>query len=163
MSRFLKARQDTLPPAVTDLAEQLVEAGYKVTQPRLAVLKAATAHNGAFSVHELEQWLIERGESPGIASIFRTVRLLCDINLLQRIHGLDECHRYSLGAGHGHHIVCTKCGKLVRFDNCGVQELISSLERSTGFQITAHLVEMFGLCPACARAQSDSPQFVVPR
>jgi Fur family ferric uptake transcriptional regulator len=153
MSRLLKSRQDTLPPAVTDLAEQLVEAGYKVTQPRLAVLKAATAHNGAFSVHELEQWLIARGESPGIASIFRTVRLLCDINLLQRIHGLDECHRYSLSAGHGHHLVCTHCGLLIRFDNCGVQELISGLEQRTGFRIENHLVEMFGLCPQCVVRQ----------
>lgn len=149
MSRYLDARRETLPAAVTNLAEQLTEAGYKVTGPRLAVLKAATAHSGAFSVHELEQWLIARGESPGIASIFRTVRLLCDLHLLQRIHGLDECHRYSLGKGHGHHVVCTNCGAMERFDNCGVQSLVQQLEQRTGFRISAHLVEMFGLCPRC--------------
>ena len=152
MSRYLQSRRETLPPAVTDLAEQLAEAGYKVTGPRLAVLKAATAHKGAFSVQELEQWLTERGESPGIASIFRTVRLLCDLNLLQRIHGLEECHRYSLGSGHGHHLVCTRCGAMVRFDNCGVQELVRELEQRTGFRISQHLVELFGLCPRCLAA-----------
>jgi Fur family ferric uptake transcriptional regulator len=152
MSRYLDARRETLPAAVTDLAEQLTEAGYKVTGPRLAVLKAATAHSGAFSVQELEQWLTARGESPGIASIFRTVRLLCDLNLLQRIHGLDECHRYSLGKGHGHHLVCTNCGAMERFDNCGVQSLVGQLEQRTGFRINAHLVEMFGLCPRCLTA-----------
>jgi Fur family ferric uptake transcriptional regulator len=149
MSRYLDARRETLPAAVTDLAEQLTEAGYKVTGPRLAVLKAATAHQGAFSVHELEQWLTARGESPGIASIFRTVRLLSDLNLLQRIHGLDECHRYSLGKGHGHHLVCTNCGAMEHFDNCGVQSLVQQLEQRTGFRISAHLVELFGLCPRC--------------
>jgi Fur family ferric uptake transcriptional regulator len=149
MSRFLDARRETLPSAVTDLAEQLAEAGYKVTGPRLAVLKAATAHQGAFSVHELEQWLTARGESPGIASIFRTVRLLCDLNLIQRIHGLDECHRYSLGKAHGHHVVCTSCGAMEHFDNCGVQSLVQQLEQRTGFRISAHLVELFGLCPRC--------------
>lgn len=152
MSRFLNARRETLPSVVTDLAEQLAEAGYKVTGPRLAVLKAATAHGGAFSVQEIERWLNERDESPGIASIFRTVRLLCDLNLLQRIHGLEECHRYSLGSGHGHHLVCTRCGAMVRFDNCGVQELVRELEQRTGFRISAHLVEMFGLCSRCAAA-----------
>jgi Fur family ferric uptake transcriptional regulator len=154
MSRFLDARRETLSPAVTDLAERLAEAGYKVTGPRLAVLKAATAHDGAFSVQEIEQWLIERGESPGIASIFRTVRLLCDLNLLQRIHGLDECHRYSLSKGHGHHLVCTNCGAMERFDNCGVQSLVQQLEQRTGFQISQHLIELFGLCPRCAAAAS---------
>ena len=152
MSRFLESRRTSLPTAVTSLAEQLAEAGYKVTGPRLAVLKAATAQVGTFSVQELEQWLVERGESPGIASIFRTVRLLCDLHLLQRIHGLDECHRYSIGAAHGHHLICTRCSAMEHFDNCGVQALIEQLERQTGYQISAHLVELFGLCPRCRAA-----------
>lgn len=152
MSRFLDLRRETLPPAVTDLAEQLAESGYKVTGPRLAVLRAINAHQGAFSVQELEQWLIDRGESPGIASIFRTVKLLCDLHLTQRIHGLDECHRYSLGAGHGHHLVCTRCGAMERFEDCGLQVIIGQLEQRTGFRINAHLVELFGLCPRCVIA-----------
>jgi Fur family ferric uptake transcriptional regulator len=149
MSRFLDERRHTLPPVVTALAEQLAAAGYKVTQPRLAVLKAITSLPGAFSVQEVEQWLIERHESPGIASIFRTIRLLCDLGMLQRIHGLDECHRYCLGGGHSHHLVCTQCGVIERFDNCGLQGVISGLEQSTGYRITSHVVELFGLCPQC--------------
>ena len=149
MSRYRDTRREMLPATVTDLAEQLDEAGYKVTGPCLAVLRAAAAHQGTFSVHELEQWLTVCGESPGIATIFRTVRLLCDLNLLQRIHGLDECHRYSLGKSHGHHLVCTNCRAMDRFDNCGVQILVQQLEQRTGFCINAHLVELFGLCPRC--------------
>jgi Fur family ferric uptake transcriptional regulator len=150
MSRFLKARQASLPVAVTNLAEQLVAAGYKVTAPRLAVIQAVTAQTGSFSVQELEQWLVDHEESPGTASIFRAVKLLCDLQLLQRMHGIDECHRYSLGTGHGHHLLCTRCGMLVRFDTCGVQELIQRLEQRTGFRISSHLVELFGLCPRCS-------------
>jgi Fur family transcriptional regulator, ferric uptake regulator len=150
MSRFLDARRQTLPSAVTDLAEQLAEAGYKVTGPRLAVLQAATAQQGAFSVQELESWLLARNQSPGIASIFRTVRLLCDLKLLQRIHGLDECHRYSLSTGHAHHLVCTRCGAMEQFDNCGMQSVVQQLEQRTGFSISSHLVELFGLCPRCS-------------
>ena len=63
MSRYLDTRRKTLPVAVTDVAEQLAEAGYKVTGLRLAVLRAAAAHQGAFSVHELEQWLTVCGVS----------------------------------------------------------------------------------------------------
>lgn len=149
MSRFLEERRHMLPTAVTDLAEQLAVAGYKVTRPRLAVLKAITALPGAFSVQEIEQWLVERNESPGIASIFRTIRLLCDLGMLQRIHGLDDCHRYCLGSGHAHHLVCTRCGVIERFDNCGLQGVISTLEQATGYRITNHVVELFGLCPQC--------------
>lgn len=149
MSRYLNARRDMLPSAVTDLAEQLAEAGYKVTGPRLAVLRAAVAQSGPFSVHDLEQWLLARGESPGIASIFRTVRLLSDLGLLHRVHGLDECHRYTLSSGHVHHLICTRCGTLVRFDDCGIQALVRQLEQRTGFRVSAHVVELFGLCASC--------------
>lgn len=152
MSRFLEARRDTLSLAVADLADELAAAGYRVTGPRLAVLKAVTAQPGAFSVNDLEQWLARRDESPGLASIFRTVRLLCDLQLLQRIHGLDECHHYSLNRGHSHHLVCTRCGAIERFDECGVQPLVQQLEQRTGFQISNHLIELFGLCPRCAAA-----------
>ncbi|MFQ3662693.1 MAG: Fur family transcriptional regulator [Chloroflexaceae bacterium] len=155
MSRYLDARRAILPQAVTGLAEQLADAGYKVTGPRLAVLKAIVAHPGAFSVHELEQWLLDRGESPGIASIFRTVRLLSDLGLVQRIHGLEECHRYTLGSGHGHHLICTRCGSMVRFDDCGMQALVQHLEQRTGYRIVAHLVELFGLCPRCQSAMAS--------
>lgn len=150
MSRYLDARRETLSPVVTNLAEQLALAGYKVTGPRLAVLKAIVALPSSFSVQQLEQWLTACDQSPGIASIFRTVRLLCDLNLLQRIHGLDECHRYSIGGhGHGHHIICTSCGAMVHFEDCGIQCLVQELEQRTGFRINEHLVELFGLCPHC--------------
>ena len=152
MSRYLEARRETLSPAVTALAEQLTAAGYKVTGPRLAVLNAVTALPASFSVQEIEQWLLEHDASPGIASIFRTVRLCCDLNLLQRIHGLDECHRYSLGRAHGHHVICTRCGTMEVFEDCGVHDLVLQLEQRTGFRIQDHLVEMFGLCPHCRTA-----------
>lgn len=156
MSRFLDERRHILSPAVTSLAEQLAAAGYKVTQPRLAVLTAITAQPGAFSVQEVEQWLLERNESPGIASIFRTVRLLCDLGMLQRLHGLDDCHRYCLGSGHTHHLVCTSCGVIEQFDNCGIQGVIAALEQSTGYRITNHVVELFGVCPQCLAPSASS-------
>ncbi|NJO81834.1 MAG: hypothetical protein HC828_03015 [Blastochloris sp.] len=97
------------------------------------------------------------GESPGVASIFRTVRLLCTLNLVERIHGIEDCHRYCLtNERHGHHLMCTQCGALERFNNCGMQPAIRHLERQTGFQITAHLVGLFGLCPNCVRAGAPS-------
>jgi len=116
------------------------------------VLRAATLLNGAFTVQGLEQWLAERGESPGIASIFRAVRLLCELGMLQRIHGLDDCHRYCLSSGHTHHLVCTRCGVVERFDDCGMQEMIAELEQRTGYRVTTHVVELFGLCPQCVAA-----------
>jgi len=152
MSRFLKRRQETLPADVTVLAERVIDAGYKVTEPRLSVLEAATAHGGAFTAADLERWLAENERSPGEASIFRTLKLFTDIGLMQRIHGVDECHRYTLTSGHAHRVVCTVCGRLVEFVDCGIEQLATKLEQATGFAIQGHLLEFFGRCPACRTA-----------
>jgi Fe2+ or Zn2+ uptake regulation protein len=152
MTRLLKSRQDSLPPAVHDLAERLVESGYKVTNPRLSVLDAAVAHQGSFTAADIERWLAIRDQSPGAASIFRTLKLLAELGLMQRIHGVEECHRYTLSSGHAHRVVCTACGSLVEFDGCELATLARQLEQRTGYRIQAHLLEFFGLCPRCSAA-----------
>ncbi len=132
-----------------DLAQRLTDAGYKVTSPRLAVLQAALSHDGSFTAAEVERWLGTRAESPGEASIFRTLKLLTDIGVAERIHGVDDCHRYTLRSGHMHRIVCTSCGRLSEFEDCAIGELITRLQSATGYAIDSHLLELFGRCPAC--------------
>ncbi|HMO57570.1 MAG TPA: Fur family transcriptional regulator [Roseiflexaceae bacterium] len=155
MSRFLKQHEAELSPAVHTLAQELSGAGHRVTQPRLSVLTAASAHNGSFTAPDIEQWLESRDQSPGPASIFRTLKLLTEIGMLQRIHGVDECHRYSLSSGHAHRVVCVSCGKLAQFEDCALSELVERLQHATDYTITSHLLEFFGHCPAC-RAAANS-------
>lgn len=152
MTRFLKRRLSTLPPEVRAMAEQLVDSGYKVTEPRLAVLEGAVAHGGAFTALDLEQQLAAAGRSPGQASIFRALKLLVELGLFERIHGIDECHRYTLCRGHEHRVVCTSCGRLAEFGDCEIEELSARLERATGYRIEGHLLEFFGQCPRCLAA-----------
>jgi Fur family transcriptional regulator, ferric uptake regulator len=138
-----------LPPAVERLANELGNRGHKLTRPRLAVLQAVSALGDSFTVNEIEQWLTHQGASPGIASIFRTVKLLTELDVLQRIHGLDDCHRYSLSQGHRHHVICTECGALTAFDDCELRAMVERLEDRTGYRVERHLLELFGRCPRC--------------
>ncbi|MEN9933746.1 MAG: hypothetical protein RLZZ387_325 [Chloroflexota bacterium] len=152
MARLLKRQEAVLPAEAHALVQQLIAAGYKVTRPRLAVLAAAVEQGSSFTAADIERRLAEQGESPGEASIFRTLKLLTDLGLMQRIHGVDDCHRYALSSGHAHRIVCTSCGRLVEFADCAIEELAARLERATGYRIRSHLLEFFGSCPHCLAA-----------
>jgi Fur family ferric uptake transcriptional regulator len=151
MSRLLQRRAIELSDAGHALAERMAALGHRVTQPRLAVLDAAAALPASFTAAELEQWLVARQRSPGTASIFRTLKLLVEAGILERIHGVDECHRYTVSAGHGHRVVCLGCGALSNFEQCALDGLVVSLEQATGYRISQHLLEFFGQCPACQR------------
>ena len=139
----------TDPGSVEQLAQTLSARGYKLTAPRLAILQSINAMGESFTVNDLEQWLIQANRSPGIASIFRTVKLLIAEGLLQRIHGMDDCHRYSLSRGHQHHVICERCGALTAFDDCELRPMIERLEARTGYHVERHLLELFGRCPHC--------------
>jgi Fur family ferric uptake transcriptional regulator len=57
---------------------------------------------------------------------------------------------YVVGApGHRHHLVCSKCGTVVSFTDCPMDELLLRLTRETSFSISGHHLEIFGLCPMC--------------
>ena len=151
------------PPAIShtdsvrDAIKRISAAGYKATSPRVAVLNAASTYIGAFTAAELAQTLADQGHPLGDASLFRTLKLYTDIGVMQRIHGLVECHRYIMSTHrHSHRIICTLCGRVTEFAECGLDVMIRALEAQTGYRVVEHLLELFGTCPYCVTASSYS-------
>jgi Fur family ferric uptake transcriptional regulator len=144
------------PEMVKQALDRMSAAGYKMTAPRLAVLMAASTYDGSFSAADLENTLQKHGTPLGDASLFRTLKLLTDIGVMQRIHGIDECHRYIISPdSHAHRVVCTTCGGIAEFAECGLDSVIAQLEQQTGYNIVDHLLELFGTCPRCQQVLSS--------
>lgn len=140
---------------VSTARQRLSTAGYKLTAPRTAIITAACTYQGSFSAAQLDVTLREQGHPLGDASLFRTLKLFTDIGVMQRIHGIDDCHRYILSSqNHAHRVVCTTCGDIAEFAECGLDSMIRTLEGQTGYHIVDHLLELFGVCPRCHRAHT---------
>ncbi len=156
-TRFLREREERLDRQTLRLAQALIRSGFKVTDPRLAILEEISAFSREFEINELVKKVEERpGDKPGIASVFRTVKLLTELGLLQRVHTGDGCHRYGLVRGHNHQMVCRCCDRVVEFQGCDFNELTNFLEQRTGFKLEGHWIEFFGLCPDCRKAAQES-------
>ena len=156
-TRFLQKREAQLDRRTLQVAQALIKAGFKVTDPRLAVIEEIVEFNREFEITELAQRLEARADfKPGIASVFRAVKLFTELGLLQRVHSADGCHRYGLVRGHNHQVICRCCERTVEFEGCDFQELTGFLEQQTGFQMEGHWIEFFGLCGECRRATSDN-------
>jgi len=50
---------------------------------------------------------------------------------------------------HHHHLVCTRCGEVVRIEECFLREIESRIAAVNGFTAVTHKLEFFGLCPRC--------------
>lgn len=152
-TRFLRERENRLDRQTLRLAQALIRAGFKVTDPRLAILEEVVRFNREFEITELAERLEKRsGFKPGIASVFRTVKLLTELGLLQRLHTGDGCHRYGLIHTHNHQVICRCCERAVEFEGCDFTALTSFLEKQTGFKLEGHWMEFYGLCTDCRAA-----------
>ena len=132
----------------------LQQRGHRVTGPRRRVVEAAEKQSGPFTADELLQRLQDAGPGVGRATVFRTLDLLAQNAVLDRLHRPDGCHSYVVAAPgnqHHHHLICSACGIVVQFEECTVEPLLAELSDRTQFSISGHWLEVFGLCVACQR------------
>jgi Fur family ferric uptake transcriptional regulator len=131
------------------LAERLKAAGYRLTAPRLAVVQVLERERNHLNPAEL----LERGRAicPSLsrATVYRTLELLTDLELVRPIYLGDVGQRYTLAGGGHHHLVCSSCGQVTEFQECAVAALEKILGEQFNFQISGHLLEFYGLCEQC--------------
>lgn len=136
----------------TELANaRLGTIGFRSTAPRRAVLQAIEDAGGPFTAEDL----LERVPQVGRATVFRTIKLLQELQLLCRVPLEDGSVRYELSeGGHHHHLVCRSCGRFTEFTDLELDARIQEQARAHHFQLEGHSVELYGLCPACAGSAS---------
>ena len=121
--------------------------GLRVTPARRAVLAAVLTAGPHFTVDDV----CKRARGVGRATAFRTMRLLQRLNMVCRVLLDDGSLHYRLNRtrGHHHHLVCTGCGRVEAFTNCGVPALAEEVARRTDYEIEGHWLEVYGRCRAC--------------
>ncbi|MCC7362962.1 MAG: transcriptional repressor [Dehalococcoidia bacterium] len=128
-------------------SERLSVGGHRVTAPRRAILDAIARAGGPFTIEELTS----RVPAVGRATVFRTVKLLQESEVLCRVILEDGSVRYQLSrGGHHHHLICSECGTVTDFSDPELDRLIHENAGSAGFQLDAHSLELYGRCASCA-------------
>ena len=128
------------------IIQRLALRGHRITASRRKVLEALFAAPAHFTVEDV----IQRVRGVGRATIFRTMKLLQDLNVVCRVRMDDGSLHYRLSArGHHHHLVCRSCGRVEDFATCDVSSLVDQLTRATEYEIEGHWLEVYGRCSSC--------------
>jgi Fur family transcriptional regulator, ferric uptake regulator len=129
----------------------LARAGLKRGGARDRVIELLAAQPCALSV-EIEDALRAQGRAPGRASIYRVLELLVEHGLVERIavgDGQTRFERALPDGHHHHHLVCEQCGRLVAFDDAGLERAIADLSARLGVRVDSHDVLLRGCCQRC--------------
>lgn len=122
----------------------------KVTYQRLAILKALHDGRRHVTAQELFEIISVKNPEIGFATVYRFLRTLTEGHFVTEVRMGGLPARYELTPKRHHdHLTCEKCGKIVEFENRTIETLQEKVAKQFGFQLTHHLLELYGVCSSC--------------
>jgi Fur family ferric uptake transcriptional regulator len=138
----------------TILDRYMSERGLKSTRQRGLIVDAFFGMHGHFSVEEV--WARVRQDDPrvSVATVYRTMKLLSECGLAHARNFGDGQTRYEAAVGREHHdhLICTRCGTIIEFENDQIERMQDAVARRHGFKVTSHKMELYGLCKICQKS-----------
>ena len=134
-----------------DVAEVLRSSGFRVTVAREAVwevLRRASSHLTAEEIHERAR---QRAPEVNLASVYRTLGLLAELDLVHEVALNDGRGRWEVAHPAAQvHLVCRSCDVIEHHPADALEALQSHLTDGHGFVPEVAEVVVYGLCARCA-------------
>lgn len=130
----------------------LAVAGLKRSRARDRIIEALSEQECALTAAEIEQRLRAEGRRTARATIYRTLDLLVEHGLAERVlvdTGQTRFEPVEPSGSHHHHLVCGHCGRLVAFADPGLERAIDRLSDRLGVTVDSHEVLLRGACDRC--------------
>jgi Fur family ferric uptake transcriptional regulator len=133
-----------------DIISKLSRQGYRLTPQRMMILEAVEAADDHISAEEIYLQVCARYPHLNISTVYRTLELLKELELVTETDLGDGRVRYhSIKKGHHHHLVCHKCGQIIDLDESVLSPLKDVLSRDYKFDADLRHMAIFGYCENC--------------
>ena len=139
---------------IQHIKEALHDARYKLTPQREVTLRVLLENESDhLSAEDVFMKVKDKYPEIGLATVYRTLELLNELNILDKINFGDGVSRYDLrkeGAEHfHHHLVCINCGSVEEIEEDLLGEVEKKVENDFQFKITDHRLTFHGICRTC--------------
>ncbi|MBI5367307.1 MAG: transcriptional repressor [Planctomycetes bacterium] len=129
----------------------LEKRGLRVTTTRMAIAGIVFATHQHFTPDQLAEWVRKRDPTTGRMTVYRTLGLLVESELVESLT-LGKGRNYyehTVGHGHHHHMICLRCGRIQEFSHPLLDQLPRRIARERGFAATSHSIRIHGVCADC--------------
>ena len=121
----------------------------RITPERFEVMDAALDHEGHFGADDL--YILMKNSDSGVsrATVYKTLELLAQCNLLSKRHFGENMTRYesSFKRQTHDHLICVDCGRIVEFSDSRIENLPDKISTELGFEIESYSFNIFARCP----------------
>lgn len=137
---------------LNDFKSLLKKNSLKFTIQREVILETlynSDEHLAPESLHHLIQEKFP-DLNTGIATVYRTLSLLEDSNMVTSLSFGAQGKKYELGAKNHHdHLICTECGNITEFVDDQIEDRQHHIANELGFKMKDHSMQIYGICKNC--------------
>lgn len=127
-----------------NLEEKCADAGLKMTGQRKTILKVLGDAEDHPSVEDVYDRAKKLDSSISIATVYRTLSLLDELNLVTRHEFQEGYSRYEVNMDHHHHLVDLETGEVIEFQSEELEKLKLKIARDLGYELIDHRLELYG-------------------
>ena len=140
---MINSNSNTTRPNLLALLE---DHGLRITAPRQKIVDYIHGAAEGFTAEKMADDL----SNVSRATVFRTLKILLEANVICRLSMPGGNPRYSLSrVDHHHHTVCISCGRVGEFRASTIERLLKGIESDIPGAIVGHNIEFYIKCDAC--------------
>ncbi|MEK8127315.1 Fur family transcriptional regulator [Paenibacillus filicis] len=141
---------------IDKIKQQLMLKGFKLTPQREVTLRVLLENEqDHLSAEDVFMLVRERFPEIGLATVYRTLELLAELHVVEKMNFGDGVARFDLRSEDHehmhHHLVCHVCGALKEIKDDWLLELEERLQHEYGFKVTDHRLDFIGTYDSCSR------------
>src|SRR5688572_29296416 len=137
-----------------EFQDLLTEKKLKKTSQRVLIWRILLESKGHPSVEEIRDLLIAKGHRIGLATIYRTLKILLSSGYIRqaKVGGMTRYEALVNQPNHLH-FVCNICGRTTEFPSRKIEQLIQKITAEHAFEERFSRYMISGLCKSCVRKQ----------
>jgi len=125
----------------------------RYTEQQRDLVRYIFSQHNHFDADQLIDEMKKAGFLVSRATVYRTLTKLVDAGLLRRLElGPRMYYEHDYGYPQHDHMLCTKCGKMIEFQDPAIETAIREVCREQLFQASGHTFIIRGICVECNRA-----------
>ncbi|MTI85260.1 MAG: transcriptional repressor [Firmicutes bacterium] len=145
---------------IGNVEEKLRAKEYKLTPKRQHILRVLWEHKDEhLSAEEVYNLVKERVPDVGLATVYRSLDLFLDFDIIHGTDFGDGRKRYEFGSApekhRHHHLICTQCGTIIEVAEDLLEELEDRVGKKYKFKISDHELKIFGRCEECGSEKKN--------
>lgn len=135
--------------SVQHALEQLKTTGVRITPQRHAILSYLVESMGHPTADDIYRALEPKFPSMSVATVYNNLKMFIEAGMVRELTYGDNSSRFDANVSDHYHVICEKCGKIEDFSYPPLSDVELEAEKSTGFQVKGHRMELYGVCKSC--------------